>query len=74
MMATVRGLYVVLVLIVCLFFYGLWIKNVHLVKRPHGIDLPESARNVQTVGDWRSYPFDKGASTSFTMKSNWLSA
>lgn len=68
------ALFIGFTLIICLGFYRPWLNDKQIAERAHGFHLPESAESVQTVGDWRMFLPDKGASTAFIMSAEELNA
>jgi len=55
-------------------YYRPWQDAAEQAQRAHGFELPSSAEHVHTVGDWRVFLLDKGASTTFTMQKSEMNA
>ena len=54
-------------------YYRPWLTPSEEAVWAHGFKLPGSARDIQTVGNWRRGFLDRGASTVFVMDSSELS-
>ncbi len=58
----------VFILVVVLIYFRPWLNSKSQAERAHGILLPESAFNINTVGDWRKGFMDRGATTVLTLE------